>query len=720
MSLSRLTATLAVVLPMQMQATEVRVTARCTAAAVTVAAQRVGGEDAPRTATTQCGQTATMQVEPGVWQFRSQTPGTWSPVVTVEVRDAAIDVALHVRTAGRLIAPVALPRGAASPQALDVYLQSSPRRAPGDVEGEHTVRCPIAAGRVTCELPEGSFDLAFRIHGYGTVRLWDQSITRNAPATVAPLRFVPGTTISGWVESRGTTIKDLRTIEVVLQPVAHPSLNDEQRARLKLASRVVRPSGRGFFQFITEPGAYVIEAHAGQAFRSERREVIAVEGSEALLRDALRLERPRELRVQLTPARDPLDRPWTVTLEALDHQLPREMKASAAGTAVFADVFPDVYRVRVGGRDTWHLEEVDTQQTSYVSVVLSVARIDGKVLMAEEPLRAAITFVDGSRRFHTRSVADGRFVVFLPLRDEAVWPRIEVEIANPVIRTTLKDVDLTKRELLIEIPRRGVEGVVVDEFERPVKLAMINVETDSGAVHQVESEDGSFSLYGLAPGGVTLNAYSGPKQTAKPTRVVLSDSEDDVQHVKLQIASASVLRATILSASGPVMGAKVWAPQSTVHSVVVPLTSGPDGEVAAYLPSSVTQVSVSVAMPGFAFRTMRLPVQAEPQQIMLQPWGGELIVDAALTAGTRPYVVHDGVLLRATTFAYLAGGQTIEDSPSRLAFRVPLVEEGAYTLVHLSDAEASVAAAGAVPPHRGATVTVRTGGSATLTKKAEP
>ncbi|MGH9422132.1 MAG: hypothetical protein ACRD3J_19300, partial [Thermoanaerobaculia bacterium] len=62
----------------------------------------------------------------------------------------------------------------------------------------------------------------------------------------------------------------------------------------------------------------------------------------------------------------------------------------------------------------------------------------------------------------------------------------------------------------------------------------------------------------------------------------------------------------------------------------------------------------------------------------------------------RPYLIHNGAALLATSAVYVSGGAFEANLSKRLKFVIPSIEPGAYSICWLADEPS--AASGAVPP----------------------
>ncbi|MFP5245416.1 MAG: hypothetical protein ACLGH0_01890, partial [Thermoanaerobaculia bacterium] len=314
-------------------------------------AERVGGpETVTIVATTDKPQTTDLQT--GLWRLRTATAGTWTPPVVIDVREAPLDVRLLLFPTTTVTARLGFAKGERPATELNVYLQRTPDDSTSSLQGEHTVTCAVKGVRATCELPAGTYDLAFRVPGFISVYDWGRRIAGRR-ADLGVLQFRRGTTVSGWVDIATLPDGDTAAVDVVLAPLEDPHLNDEQRLRAALAALTVKPSRRGFFHFVVAPGAYTVTALTDR-HRSRRHQLVATAGEETVLRERLRLEENRELTINIQPKLHPAGRPWTVIVDDETGGDRHSATASADGVARFKDLLPVRYRLTIGGdEDFW-------------------------------------------------------------------------------------------------------------------------------------------------------------------------------------------------------------------------------------------------------------------------------------------------------------------------------------------------------------------------------
>ncbi|MFP5247263.1 MAG: hypothetical protein ACLGH0_11265, partial [Thermoanaerobaculia bacterium] len=250
------------------------------------------------------------------------------------------------------------------------------------------------------------------------------------------------------------------------------------------------------------------------------------------------------------------------------------------------------------------------------------------------------------------------------------------------------------------------------EAGRRAVHVVVTAQTATGTL-QALSDDGKFSFDAMPSGTTTLTATTADRATIEPLRLELSDT-DESRDVRLVVSPDTMFEGVVQSTTGPILGARVWCVPSMLQSLVAPQPTDVDGRFRVRVPPLSTAVALSVAAPGFAVRLMRLPIPEEPLQVLLQQTGGSLVIDAAITENARPYLVHDGVIVDAFAFAYLARARVMEDSPRRLHIVADLIEEGVYSLCVMAHDDAVLAENGRLPPDRCTSASVIRGVPAVL------
>jgi hypothetical protein len=118
---------------------------------------------------------------------------------------------------------------------------------------------------------------------------------------------------------------------------------------------------------------------------------------------------------------------------------------------------------------------------------------------------------------------------------------------------------------------------------------------------------------------------------------------------------------------------------------LIPLNA--DGRFDILLPPRTEEVYLTANAPGFSFRMMRMPVPhgGTDAEVAVDQLGGTLTVEVETPHGPlRPYLVHNGVAIRATVVAYLSGAHTLARDDAKTIFEIPQIEAGSYSLCWMS------------------------------------
>jgi hypothetical protein len=653
----------------------------------------------------------------GDWFLSARIDGEWSEPRLVTVRGETQTVDLDTFPLARLTAHVVLKAGKV-PRELKAYFHRvSLEDATSPPEGNAT--CEIARGITTCGLPAGDYDLAFRIPGYVSRYRWNTTLKARTPFDAGALEFVPGSTLSGRVEiAQGTEVR-LERVNVVVKPAVIPGANDEQRHRNESARLTTHPTHRGLFAFDLPPGQFTIQASYNDLI-SEETNVDVSAGREALLRQPLRLEPQRTITINVHPPLDPWSKPWTIQLAREDEtghlQSERSLKTSVTGVCSFNNVLPGHHRLTVArtNNQSWASQAIDVDKDAALDIDVKAIRVTGTLRLGSKPLAAmamARSWESGASGF-LRSKADGTFVAALPLPEHDTFDEIEIRSTIPLLRRTLKHVCLQRRgdgtaELNLDLPSRSISGTVVDEMNRPVSNVIVDVVLPDGVVHQIESSDGSFAVTGLEAGHYRVRAATADRESIDLQEIVLSDAEDAVADAVIPVVPLTHLRGIIRALDGPVLGAALFAARPQDHPPIILSRVDPEGHFDIRFPVGTPEVMVAINAPGFAFRLARTLLRKEEEETFaVDQNGGTLSIDAAaVQAGFRPYVLHNGAALPAIVVARVAEVRLLADPSKRVRFQIPSTEPGAYSLCWVADAGSTPSSAtppctnGVLAPH---------------------
>jgi hypothetical protein len=638
---------------------------------------------------------SSIALAPGDWFLSAHLDGDWSEPRLVSVTGDAQAIDLDTFPLAKLTARVALKSGKV-PRAMKVYFQ---RVSAGDLAApaEGNVTCEIAKGVASCGLPAGDFDLVFRIPGYVSRYRWNTSLKPQTQFDAGTLLFVTGSTLSGRVE--GPQGRDVRLdrVDVVVRPAAIPGANDEQRHRNDAARIVVHPTRRGSFAFDLPAGQFTIQASYNDLI-SDEVSADVTQAHEALLRHPLQLEPQRSVSVRVHPPLDPWSKPWTIALAKEDEtghlQSERSLRTEPDGGCRFDHVLPGPHSVTVvrSSNQTWASQTFDVDRDITLNIDVKAVRVTGTLHLGSKPLEAMAmvrSAATGASGFF-RSKPDGTFLAALPLPEHDTFDEIEVRATMPVLKRTLSDVHLQRRdgtaELTLALPARSISGMVVDELNRPTPNAMVDVLSPDGSLQQVESLDGSFAVIGLEAGRYQVRAATENRESIDLQTIALGGLDDAAVDVVIPVAPLRHLRGVVRAADGPVMGAALFATRPGDRRPIILSRVDPNGYFDIRFPAATTDVVVAINAPGFAFRLARTPLQDTDETFAVDQNGGTLSIDIAVAkTGSRPYLMHNGAALPAIVVARVAEVPLLANPLDRVRFQIASAEPGTYSLCWLTE-----------------------------------
>jgi hypothetical protein len=599
---------------------------------------------------TVCG-SAELNLGAGQWFVTASAPGFWSAETLVHLPEDAPKAEAHFvfERAATVTARATFP--GRSPRELVAHFQ-----APAG-EPSRSTRCPVEGRRVTCIVPLGTLDLAFRAEGYATVFRWDTPVAA-AGVDLGLLAFQTGSTLSGRVQN------PTRDTRVVAAPPSANAVQAGAHPRLALHTREASVDARGRFAMHLEPGLYRVHARSGR-LRSEERDVDVAEGREAALVRPLILEPPRMLTAIVHPPRDAWNRPWEVRVGE------RRGTADAEGKASFS-LTAGTHQLEVrAGTSTWLTTEVAVDQDQTIDLVIEEVILRGNVTIGDEPLPSAwLTFIDEKTRVRARGESTGSYGVRLPKNAGESWKR--VEIRTDAVFAVLEDVradpaaDGTLR-LDIALPATRLTGTVRTGAASPAD-ALVTIHGADGFFSQLETRGGAFETRGLPPGPYQISATGKAGSTARPHEVRLGEEAN----VSLDLVPSPHLRGIVVSPFGPVAGATIYAARTgEIPRLIAPLKTDAAGAFDIRLSPGTEDVTVLAHAPGYAMRLLRFRAGEEAVQVALMPQGGVLRIDP----DPRRFVVHDAAAIPVDLLVYLAEGRM----DGRL-FEIPMAEEGTYAL----------------------------------------
>lgn len=619
------------------------------------------------------------------WRVEVQAPGFWSvpAVVGSQDREARIEVLPTAPIEVRAEAP----RGREPPSSLTIEVRPAPGEQAFPVA---RIECPVAEALWRCEVPAGRIDVKIAALDYVPVYRWGLSLERGKPHPIDAGELRTGASVSGFVEATDGAAEGAR---VRLAPVLLLPESEDREQALAAEAAV---NDRGFFLLAgIAPGEYVVSARE-EGYATARSEPLRVEeDAETQLLTPLRLERPVELEVFVSPPVDPFSEPWQVEAEREDrtsrrsHPAPRH-PASDAGSWVLPGLEPARYVLRVfdsrGSIVTQR--EVDVTNTSPpVELEVDVVPVQGQLRLGEEPLEAHLTFsgIRGGERMrrvrrglvmeggvaggqpegevttpdfrHVRldSDAQGRLEGYVP--HEGFW---EVEIATafgmqvrlPDPIEVLRPEDGGPAEVDIVVPDTRLEVRVLDPTGRPVAgaaLMLVDPQTGVPSARAETDAEGIASFKGLPERPVLVEAR-GREGVRAGVRVEPRSGEET--RVELVLEPTLRVEGVVTSVHGSVPGALL---ELRPAGVGIPgwttTTTRASGWFRVSVPAGTSAVEVIVLAPGLPLRLARLPIEPSEEgrarmDVHLEDAGGILRLD--FEKGMDPTVVqlaHGGAVV---------------------------------------------------------------------------
>jgi len=696
------------------------------------------GKVEPRSVEISSADTA-LDLPPGRWSLQAEAPGYWGNPEFLELSTEPKEVALDLWPAGIVEGGFLQAEGEQTSAQLEVFFRPAPGGSHGDSPPPAKNTCLVEKGTWRCTVPAGVLDLRFQAQGFIPRYQWGVTVPRQEAVRLGKFDLVRGSAVLGWVVTvdRSPIAKGAR-IELRPRMSGPVSGGRDRGGRLESLTFEAPVNERGFFQIDGVPaGSYVLEA--SQAPFAPSRVTVQVLPGEVteVANPPVVLDFPKALEIVLNPPLDPDGKPWSVELAQLDRNTMEISKVAATiagedGSWKKTGLSQGSYMVRIGSYagDTWHRQQIEVDESPVpLFIDLEVVQVVGTVKLGESPLAALLTFGGpfGATRIKAKSDEDGRFELALPRAGD--WTVHVSSEAPPVLREVPK-VPINPRpgktvaEVELNLPDTWLRGRVVDESDKRVAGAIVNVKTTGSTVEpqvQARSDDeGKFEIFGLPAGPLLVGAEAAGDRSSDRITVQLSEGEESAS-VVLKVRPQVRITGTLVSATGPVTGGKVKAaPVGVPYFTVRTTTSDAQGRFEVFLPPAAREMFLAVAAPGFALRMLRLPV-TEKREITLgvEQMAGTLILESDVPLATAepedPYVVifHKGSLeaLPLLSAWAMMSGETPE-SPTRS--KIPNVEPGDYRACWMLPAEKAGFDLGVVPQGRCADGFVSVNGTVTL------
>lgn len=534
------------------------------------------------------------------------------------------------------------------------------------------VDCTVDRTSWTCVVPEGRYDLTFRSHGFAPEFRFAVAVP--TPDAKLALRFVPGASLSGMVETSRGEKTSVEGVEISLEsPVGD-----------RLQKQSVRTNPKGFFQFKgISPGDYSLRASKGTEFFSQRESVKILAGAAAELNAPLLLDRPKQLVVSVMPLFDPDGRPWRVRLLAnnirLRHQdLIAESSTSVAGEWTHSRLVSGEYMLQLltSKGEQWRSEAVAIAQNDVTKVIAALpTRITGVVTLGDRPLQAALTFGAewGVKLF---SDADGRFEGKVPPQDLSER-LVLIEADKPPVRRTVR-VKVEKAEngemqARIKLRATALKGVIVDSDHAPQANAIVTVSGDNPDTFEQTwaRSDGTFEIGGFEPGRYRAIAEVFERRSQS---VAIELNEDSATEIELTVEQTVRVVGHITVGETPVIASEIYALPRDRWAPTVPVSrSNEAGFFELELPPGTTTFDGVAVHPAFDIVIGRANIQPEKQMhIRTAQIGGKVIIEA--TAIDDVMLLHNGAEIQASWLATQAGGTLTTHGAA-----IPRLQPGHYS-----------------------------------------
>lgn len=632
-----------------------------------------------RVAVTEAVRQAEIEVQPGTYRVVLAEPGYWAAPRDVYVPPTGTSVQLTLHRESTVRGRVTAEGKIAGP--LVARFQRADDGSP-DASGE--TQCTIVRQSFSCRVPAVRLDLALKAPGCVTRYRWNVDASAKA-ADVGPIELVPGAVLSGHIVApRGVALE--KAVVRATAARSAPAADDMHDTRGGLASLSVAANARGFFHFDgIAPGEYTLEASAG-ARKSARHTVRVIETAEAEVREPLVLEEPHDLDVAVHPTRDPYNRPWIVKLErrsdvAMLVETERHQTLPRDGRITLRSVPAGQYTLvlRTEGGETWVEREITVPGEPVIDITLPKTFLRGSLMLDGKPLQANLELHHGSgAAVAAQSNAAGKFALFFP-EERVEWiERVRVRSDAPRIDRVLHRLPVARDErgnasVTIDLPPTYLAGVVVDTQGRPVRNGIVRIESRAAAMQQVPlRDDGTFEIHALAAGRLRVRAYG--VKAASPAVDVEVVENGRTADIRLVVQPVVRLTGRVLSSSGPVPGAFVYAFPQPGGAIASPITTtGADGRYEVALPADTAEADVFVSAPSFATQFFRHRMTGSADlDLRLTQASGTLVVEAGDVQ--RSLVHHRGAAVGLNLFAYHGATRT----GSQL--HIPNLEPGEYIL----------------------------------------
>jgi hypothetical protein len=632
----------------------------------------------------------------------------WVADLQLEVAAEPLQKVLTVWPVGVLAGGIQeVPRGEDPPEVFWALFSSTARPGGSHPELSGRVVCPVSKTLSwECRVPAGVFDFRFQAAGFVPRYQWGVTVSAGKTRKLGKLDLRRGTSVLGWVR----TAEDAPAVGARLSLSPYQAAPVRDRSKLDALTFKSEVNARGFFQVDgVPPGAYVLEATLAP-FAPTSTTVKVAEGQVTEVSNPpLILDHPRKIHVYVDPPTDPWDEPWTLQLQHISRNGRQILESKSARVALdgsldLDNVNPADYRLNLltSRGDAWWTALREVKEDETLSISLDVVQVEGRTLLAGEPLASDLTFGGSFAAISVKVETDGegRFTTVLPHAGK--WP-VQVVSEEHQVNRQLARVEVEPRNgtdkayVSIQIPDTRLFGVVVDETDQPVERALVSVASRGhqreGRIQVRTDRDGRFEFVGLAKGPALLEAEVFPDSESDVEWVEIGDRKEATSRT-IRVRKRKRLQGVVLSRAGGVPGAEIKiAPADAPYIGVRSHRSDVDGRFDFTVPRAAQELFVTVGAPGFALRMLRTPVPGDGRLVLpVEPQGGTLVIEGADAIDYRDPLSRRLFLLHAGSregVMYLRNWARQQGADGRDLSRItlPNLEPGAYMACRVSSIE---------------------------------
>jgi hypothetical protein len=258
-----------------------------------------------------------------------------------------------------------------------------------------------------------------------------------------------------------------------------------------------------------------------------------------------------------------------------------------------------------------------------------------------------------------------------------------VELADEALglrRMLLVDVPKRKPYVELVIPNNSLDISVKKENGDAVGNAIVRVTSPSEATGQIPAAfsdpDGRVTLRGLEEGLLWIVAET--KEGAfGELNYLVAEGENEVE---VTVRQSEVLAGRVLADGQPLPGVRVAA-KAEGRPTPANGTTDQEGRFRVRLAGGTTRATLVLEAGGFVRRAVDVGLPTEAIEVHLSSAGGGSLVLDPIPTDLGPetevqLVVHRGVALNATEWAFRSGSPPVDGEP----LVVPMLEEGPYSV----------------------------------------